>query len=853
MTDRPEPRARSRVHSLRHRYLLVALGVVLTILTSALVVHEYVESAREATAESITRRSEAALHSRAVRSAVWATEYALQSHLLKPSDAARREVQAHILDAGRHARRLKALDWIREEDLAAQATRLEAAIRELDREARRLMAIRSDLQQLFPAIEIVDNTLGPANVRFNTLVQLALSEAESEPGGAGARRLFTRAQHAWGQMVGAFRLYLIRRAGIYGDSQRGQLDARHDIDLYYRQVLALLDKLQALADDGRLGLQGSESLAGMRDLAETWHAGFETFRKQQASTEWRADIPLIANRIQPLYAEIWKLLESIEIKLDNAARAEVALWAQVAQRLIQNTWLLAGIAFLVIGVGYVYFQRTVLGPIGSLTRAMKAVADGDTHQPLPQADSIEARDLVQAFEQMQARIEERQRALRHQTLHDDLTGLPNRALLHDRLEQALSRARREGHSFCLMMLDLDRFKEINDTLGHDTGDEVLREVAQRLSGLLRRTDTVARLGGDEFAVLLPDTGVEEAEAMARRISECIERPIPRQDHRLLVGTSIGIASHPEHGHDVATLIKRADVAMYVAKHEGLTYSVYDADADRHSVARLSLIGELRKAIDEGELTLAFHPKLAVADSRLVGVEVLLRWPGWHNVSPEYLIQTAEQTALIRPLTLWVLDRALAQCAEWRARRWDIPVAVNLSTWNLDHSDIAEHVDSLLRRHRLPGHCLELEITENAMMKNPERANRILGQLSRLGVRLSVDDYGTGFSSLAYLKQMPVNRIKIDKSFVMDMLENDNAAIIVRSTIDLDHNLGLEVVAEGVENQEIWDLLEILRCDQAQGFHIARPMEIADFEAWLARHPEAPPSCAGPHLSLIQGP
>ena len=823
-TDQPTQGSLLRIHSLRQRYLLVALGVALVLLTSALIIQEYVEQTRNATADSVARRSEAARHNRAVRSAIWGTEYALQAYVLSPSDPARRAAEDRLAEADRHARTLRALDWIHQEGLDGPARRLAEAIVELERQALRLMAVRSDLGQLFPASGILDDALSPANARFNTLAQLALGEAEAETADA-ARRLFEQVQHAWGQMIGAFRLYLVRRAGIYGDSERGLDNARHDIDLHHGRVLELLERLQALSDRGRLGLQGSESQAG-----------------------WRADAPLIANRIQPLYAEIWQLLDTIDNQVEAAARSEVALWALVARRLIQHTWLLAGIAFLIIGIGYVYFQRTVLGPISSLTRAMKAATAGSPPLPI-----IEARNLVQAFQQMRARIDERQRALRHQTLHDDLTGLPNRTLLHDRLQQALSRANRHGRPLCLLMLDLDRFKEINDTLGHDAGDEVLREIAQRLSGLLRRTDTVARLGGDEFAVLLPDTGVGEAEAMARRISEHIEQPIRRQDHQLLVGSSIGIANYPEHGHDVATLIKRADVAMYVAKQEGLTHSVYDLDADRHSLGRLSLIGELRKAIDGDELVLAFQPKLAVSDGRLVGVEVLLRWPRWSRITPEYLIQTAEQTALIRPLTLWVLDRALAQCAEWRSRGWDIPVAVNLSTWNLDHSDIGDRVDALLREHRLPGRCLELEITENAMMRNPERAIRILGRLSQLGIQLSVDDYGTGFSSLAYLKQMPVDRIKIDKSFVMDMLEDDNDAVIVRSTIDLAHNLGLEVVAEGVENREIWDLLEILRCDQAQGFHIARPMETGDFEAWLGQRHEAPQAGSRPHLSLIQGP
>ncbi|MFP5506926.1 MAG: putative bifunctional diguanylate cyclase/phosphodiesterase, partial [Gammaproteobacteria bacterium] len=384
----------------------------------------------------------------------------------------------------------------------------------------------------------------------------------------------------------------------------------------------------------------------------------------------------------------------------------------------------------------------------------------------------------------------------------------------------------------LLMIDLDRFKEINDTLGHQAGDHVLCTIGTRLTAILRRSDTVARLGGDEFAILLPDACLRQAQTIAQLVGKTIEQPLRYQERELPIGASIGIALFPDHGMDAETLFKHADVAMYVAKQNGAPYSVYNPQQDRHSIGRLAMISELRSAIAADELLLHYQPKIDMRSGELAGVEALLRWPQWSAIPTEYLIKTAERTSLIRQLTFWVLRSALAQAMQWRANGSDFTIAVNLSTWLLGQDDIVTVIESLLTEYGLPAERLELEITENAMMKNPEQARAMLDRLHALGIRLTVDDYGTGYSSLAHLKSMPVDCIKIDRSFVGDMVEDENAAVIVRSTIDLAHNLGLRVVAEGVSSQEVWDVLEILGCDTAQGYFIAQPMPADSLERWL---------------------
>jgi diguanylate cyclase (GGDEF)-like protein len=428
------------------------------------------------------------------------------------------------------------------------------------------------------------------------------------------------------------------------------------------------------------------------------------------------------------------------------------------------------------------------------------------------------------------------RKLRHQALHDDLTDLPNRVLLYERMEAALAAAERNGEPAALLLVDLDRFKEVNDTLGHDTGDRLLEEVAARLQGVVRRGDTLARLGGDEFAVLLrglPDRGM--AAELAGRLQDAIARPFMLNGVAAVLDASIGIAHCPEHGTDVHTLVQRADVAMYDAKRSRTSIETYTSERDPYSAERLQLLGELRAAIGAGELVLHYQPKVDVASQRVVGVEALVRWqhPVHGLLGPAEFVPLAERTGAIGDLTRWVLDNALAQARAWRDAGQDLTMAVNLAAPNIADATLPDAVAALLERHGVPGDRLECEISEHTVMADPRRAMAILERLRGLGVKLSLDDFGTGHSSLSYLKRLPLDEVKIDRSFVMGMTDDDNDAAIVRTTIDLARNLGLEVVAEGVESETILRNLSDLSCDIAQGFYLSRPLPAAELDGWLA--------------------
>jgi diguanylate cyclase (GGDEF)-like protein/PAS domain S-box-containing protein len=441
----------------------------------------------------------------------------------------------------------------------------------------------------------------------------------------------------------------------------------------------------------------------------------------------------------------------------------------------------------------------------------------------------------QALAESRTQLEQRMREIEHQALHDALTGLPNRTLFRDRVEQALRVARRSDGGVCVMLIDLDRFKEVNDTLGHGCGDVLLQEVARRLRTPVRESDTVARLGGDEFGVLA--TGVAtpaDAIVLAEKLQEALAAPIAVGGLALEVDSSIGIAFAPEHGADVETLIRHADVAMYVSKGTHCP-AVYSPESDHHSRVRLTLVADLRRALEREELVVYYQPQADAATGAIRAMEALVRWehPVHGLLPPDRFVPLAEQTGLIRPLTLYMLNTALRQCAAWRTAGYDMAVAVNVTGRDLLDLRFPGQVAAAIESAGVAPEALELEITESTIMTDAARARSVLVQLSELGVRLAVDDFGSGHSSLGYLKRLPIDVLKIDRSFVMNMADGNDDAVIVHSTIDLGHNLGLEVVAEGVETEEALARLAELGCDTVQGYFLGRPQP-TDAAEWLVR-------------------
>lgn len=491
--------------------------------------------------------------------------------------------------------------------------------------------------------------------------------------------------------------------------------------------------------------------------------------------------------------------------------------------ILYRTAAMIGFSLLIGGVIYLSLR---LLPFRTLERLMRELADSNA--------ALE--NEINAKETALKKSRKLQYAIQHQALHDDLTKLANRALFNDRLEQAIRAAHREKKTLAVFYLDLNRFKEINDTQGHDAGDQVLRTFSARLQKALRESDTVARIGGDEFMLLLP-LGTDRAAAIiaTKRLEEAIQEPIVVAGQSYDIGISVGIALFPEHGADVTSLMHCADVAMYEAKRRQQFYFFYDANLDHQSQERILLQNELRHGIANHELILHYQPKVEIGTGRVSAVEALVRWlhPDRGLLYPDTFVPLAEKIGLIRHLTLNVLEMALQQCALWHRQGWNLAISINISAIDLQDPDFPNQVSEMLARHPVPASMLEMEIVESDIIADPARAIENITRLKTAGISVSVDDFGTGYSSLVYLKKLPISILKIDKSLVMDMVNDSNDAAIVHIAIELGHLLGLRVVAEGVESLAILNLLKDLRCDFAQGYYLGKPMAAEALPAWMA--------------------
>jgi len=442
-------------------------------------------------------------------------------------------------------------------------------------------------------------------------------------------------------------------------------------------------------------------------------------------------------------------------------------------------------------------------------------------------------------DELEERIRTRTAELEYLAHYDDLTGLPNRNLLFDRLDQVIERSQKESRTFALLMVGLDRIHEINNTLGHYFGDMILQQAADVLLKGLKTAEIVARAGDDVFVVLIAPSDASRAEELAHQVHDALDRTFYLDGHPLHMKAQLGITLFPEHGIDADTLMRHADVALHSVRRTRMEYTLYDPSLNRHGLRDLKLLGDLRTALNsEDQLLLHFQPKVCLKRRRLIGVECLIRWnhPQMGLISPELFVPLAEKTGLIRPLTLWVLNAAFNQIGRWQEMGLEIVSAINLSAWNLQDRHLLGQIRELIEAWNIKPSRVEMEVTESAMMDDPERVLELLRELSEMGIRLSIDDFGTGYSSMSYLKRLPVDEVKIDKSFVLDLDRNVEDRAIVKATIDLAHSLGLEVIAEGVDSQAAIDLLTEMGCDAAQGFHIAHPLSALDLLKW---HVESP--------------
>jgi len=707
----------------------------------------------------------------------------------------------------------------------------------LKQEITHLTEVRQDSTRQYPSLQVASQNMRPNRDIFINAMSVALNEVKQ---GHKINNIDIYSQlidirYFWSQLVSNFRIYLANQFGAFDIViLKRQEEAIH---VQYKNLKRLITKLMSPTHENEIGFEAADALENMNNALDKWYFAFVQIEAIHNSDKWRVDLNILRTKIQPLLEEITYLFGLFDDEVKTSENEDKGLIDQIINNQMTLLFGVSITTILIFSFLLYTIKIVVFKPISNVTSAIKEEASGLSTRLLPQVNSSEARDLVEAFNEMRKQIHIRQKDLIYQANHDSLTGLPNRKRFLDEVTKYLLQAYKSSSEMTVLLIDLNGFKDINDTLGHQIGDKLLIKVGNRLNEMLEGSGFIARLGGDEFAILLPDTDKAAAILVLNNIKKIIETKFTIEGVNTYIGISIGAAVYPYHGEDENILLRHADVAMYVAKRHKTPYAFYKTSDDSYTLNRLSIIHDIKSSINQDGLLLYYQPKINLDTSLLTSVEALLRWnhPELGLVMPDEFIPIAEQTGFINQVTYWVIEEALIQSQKWKASGHDIKIAVNLSVYNLFDVDFIDIVQTLLTKYKSVAGNLIFEITESAMMTNPKVAISNLNRLRSMGIKLSIDDYGTGFSSLSYLSQLSLNELKIDKSFILDMLSDERKSIIVHSTIKMAHKLGLDVVAEGVENQEVLKQLISFGCNSIQGYLISKPLPEAELTEWLSSY------------------
>lgn len=827
--------------SIRKQYLYLALLLAGVVVIYTWFTGAWIKDSGQIRVNNIEKRIAIADINNRIRVSIIDADNTLELFLLSPSLESRIKFELELERALGQIDELLKTAWAKENNMLLTLHGLKSVLENIQTAAGQIMEVRQTANLMYPAMRLANGQMLVANRQIMTETNHAIEVFKEKKLRKLSRRelqtlsLVSEVKDLWLRTISAYRLFLINRMGTLFDTA---VDTQvSDVELVYAEFKNKFDKLKAHSDKYDLDLEIDIAIETIEELTPKWYQGFQQVVEIDRSGQWRADIPLVTQIIHPLFSEVYTKLAAMDDSLKKFADADLVDQTEASNTVIKSLWGMSLFVMFLSLVSYIVLEVNFIRPIATVASSLKAEAKGHEINELPDVKAAEIRDLTDAFIELRQQVHTRQLALEHIAMHDSLTSLPNRALLMDRLNQSILNTQRRKRSLALLMLDLDRFKEINDTLGHQTGDALLQQVGVRLRNVLRDSDTVARLGGDEFAVLLSNVNETNALRIAAAIHEQLEKVYDVYEHSLYVGASIGVAIFPQHGETAQALLQHADVAMYVAKRSNASITLYDQEQDEHSLSQLSVLSDLRGAIENEEFVLEYQPKITIEDSSVHGAEALIRWqhPKHGRIMPDDFIGAAEQTGLIKRISNWVLDTAIRDCKRIHEKGHKINISINLSVWDIQDPNISLNITDKLEKWGLPAKYVTLEITERVMMAEPERARQVLNNLEAMGLSVVIDDFGTGFSSLVYLKQLPVSMLKIDKSFVVDMMRDESDAAIVHSIIDLAHNLGLQVVAEGVESDQTWSWLKTWHCDHAQGFFISRPLPIIEFEQYLATY------------------
>jgi len=822
--------------SLQGRHLIATVILTSVVLIGVFSVFFSVQETRNQVAINLESRSELLTNSRHIHDALWLGYTHLDRFLLDPNQA---EYATESLNSFKIAREYTSYlinhTWLNGKYQENDLSLLPNYFDELIAAINHLIISRKDPTKQYPAMAISNENLRPNLRAFVNAMAIMVNEATNEEQNPHFMEVYpelTHTRYLWTQTVSNFRIYMANQLGVFDKSALSTQE--HSIETLYSGVNQQLSKLSMYDNQGKLGFESSDALEELYRSSKSWFGSYLDIKKTYQNKNWRTDVELMRTTVEPTLFNIWGLLSRFEETLETSASKDIEEFESSANKQENLLWGISGIIVLVALLSLLSMRRFVFRPISLVTRALREEAAGESGIIIPSSLTSETQNLVDAFSKMRAQIRSRQIALENKSLYDELTGLPNRSLFIDRIKQSLSQADISNNKLALIAIEIRHLKKINDTLGHNVGDRVLIEIAQRLQSILNLHDTVSRTGGDQFSILLNNLLEPDVLKFCEKIVEVLSDKHHIQQLSIEIAPILGIATYPKHANNYSQLYQRADIAKHMAKKNMIQVMMYTAANDEYNRERLNLMGDLKDAIVKNNLDLHYQPKLNLRNNQVVGVEALLRWnhPKFNWIDAEETILIAEQSGSIDQLSFWTIKTGIKQCADWKKIGLDLSMAINLSVHTLQNNKLPIFVQDTLTEYDLPPSSLVLEITESAMMTNPLKATRVALQLDQIGVVLSADDFGTGFSSFSYLKHIPIDEIKIDKSFIVNIVNDGTDVAIVKSAISLARSLGLSVIAEGVETDETRIMLKQLECDYGQGYFFSKPLTANALVKWL---------------------
>jgi len=835
------------LNSLRQRYITFFIAIAILLMVFAYFGWRYVDNVSHSQIKDIQYRTQAADALADLINQLHSIQINLQQFITIPNNENNQSVDDAFSLFDSSMQKLKVNKWVKND---ASLNELVLALGNdrdvLRKQVNELITVRLDKTRWFPAMTIMQERMLQNNMQFKSTLDAMLQESGEDLNSKRKIKIFKLLEdirYNWQMIISEFRLLVANSFGVFSnDPQEGMQTRRANIDLYASQTDALLKQLEDYSKNSRFDTIYTQNVHDLQDWHAEWINAYHDVLTSFAQEQWRHDLTLLNNNIQPLLKQIEQRISILQLELSVASSKNITLLTHLAQS-ISDYVIYVALTLIVFGLfGFIIFQRAILSPISTFATVLKAEAiEADTvDRQLLSSSTTEFKQLTDAFNDMRLQVKSRQDHLDHMAHHDSLTHLPNRILLRDRLMLALARAKRDGKTVGLLFLDLDRFKQINDSLGHDIGDKMLQVVAERLQQCVRASDTVARMGGDEFAIVVEGvTNVEQIVHLARKILKAFVPPFMIETHELHSSTSIGIALSPNDDIDVDILIKDADIAMYHAKDLGRgNYKFYSSEMALKVAEHMALESQLRNALNNNELYLQYQPIVDIKTNKIVSTEALLRWrhPNKGVLSPKEFLYVMEDTGLIRPVTQWVLNEASRQYLRHKEAGYpNIRMSVNLSGLLLKGDTILDLIINAVEHAQMDPNGLIVEITEDTLVEDLHGSDEALRTLKGMGIRVALDDFGTGQSSLNHLRLTPIDIVKIDRDFIRDIPNDQNDSDLVDAIIAMAHKLRINVVAEGVETREQLDFLDWHKCDSVQGYYCSHPLDSDDIMDYIVEN------------------